>query len=123
MIPLDPMTGEQAKDGATLTVEVHGVSAVPIKTRRDPNKPVLMVQYACTTPEGARIDATLFVNTENPKAGDHLFFKNRKLAVNLPALAGTLQWQVRGSRMPKFLTVKKSGKYWNTVSEIWENEV
>jgi len=120
MIPLDPMTGEQAKDGATLTVEVHGVSAVPIKTRRDPNKPVLMVQYACTTPEGARIDATLFVNTENPKAGDHLFFKNRKLAVNLPALAGTLQWQVRGSHMPLYLTARKSGKYWNVTAEHFQ---
>ena len=120
MIPLDPMTGEQAKNGSTLTVEVHGCGAVPIKTRRDPERPVLMVSYACTTPEGARIDATLFVNTERPTEADKLFFKNRRLAVNLPALAGTVQWAVRNSRIPRYLTVRKSGKYWNTVSEHFE---
>jgi DNA repair protein RadD len=120
MVPLDPMTGEQAKDGANLTVEVHAVSAVPIKTRRDPERPVLMVQYACTTPEGARIDATLFVNTEAPKQADYLFFKNRRLAVNLPALAGTLQWHVRGARIPCYVTARKSGKYWNVTAEHFQ---
>lgn len=120
MVPLDPMTGEQANDGASLTVEVHAVSAVPIKTRRDPNKPVLMIQYACTTVEGARIDATLFVNTEEPRPSDYAFFKNRKLAVNLPALAGTLQWQVRGARTPQYVTARKSGRYWNVTAEHFQ---
>ena len=117
---LDPMTGEQAKNGSTLTVEVHGCGAVPIKTRRDPERPVLMVSYACTTPEGARIDATLFVNTERPTEADKLFFKNRRLAVNLPALAGTVQWAVRNSRIPRYLTVRKSGKYWNVTAEHFQ---
>lgn len=114
---VDPMTGEQARDGATLTVDVHAVTCIAVATRRDPKAPVLMVSYACTTAEGARIDGTLFVNTENPQADDLKFFTHRALAVKLPSLAHSVQWQVRGSRQPARATVRKAGRYWNVISE------
>lgn len=117
LIPLDPTSGQQAVDGATLTVQVHAVSAVAITTRRDPNHPVLLVQYVCTTPENARINASAFITTarENPEAAE--FFKARNLAVILPAEARKLMWQMKGAKLPSAVTAKKSGKYWNVVAE------
>jgi len=114
---LDPTSGEQARNGATLTVEVHSVGAVAIPTRRDPTKPVLMVTYACTTREGARIDATLFVATESDCADTRHFFAQRRLAVTLPIEARKVQWMMKGSVQPDSITVVKQGKYWNVTSE------
>ena len=114
---IDPMSGEQAANGAMLEVEVHAVNSVAIPTRRNPNEPALMVQYACTTVEGARIDASLFLSTERPTAETHLFFKNRRLAVNLPAPARSLGWQLKGAQHPTHVTVRKAGRYWNVVAE------
>jgi hypothetical protein len=114
---IDPVTGEQANDGAQLTVEVHSVSAVALLTRRDPTKPVLMVTYACTTVEGARIDATLFINTETPNAITTEFFMRRRLAVSLPAGARKLTWMLKGCARPSHIVVRKAGRYWNTIEE------
>lgn len=113
---VDPMTGEQARDGAVLRVKVHAVTCIAVPTRRQ-KYPVLMVSYACTTEEGARIDGSLFVNTEQPEITDVQFFNDRRLAVKLPALAQSTQWQVRGSRQPEYVTVRKSGRYWNVITE------
>lgn len=117
---IDPVSGEQARDGAQLTVEVHAVSAVAIPTRRDPTKPVLMITYACTTVEGARIDATLFVNTEAPNTASTEFFMHRRLAVKLPGEARKLTWMLKECARPTHITVRKQGKYWNTVIEHFE---
>jgi len=113
---VDPMTGEQARDGAVLRVKVHAVTCIAVPTRRQ-KYPVLMVSYACTTEEGARIDGSLFVNTEQPEITDAQFFNDRRLAVKLPALAQSTQWSVRGSRQPEYVTVRKSGRYWNVITE------
>jgi superfamily II DNA or RNA helicase len=117
LTPIDPMTGLAAGNGTALTVDVHAVSAVAIKTKRDPNNYILMVQYACTTAENARIDATLFVNTVVPREQDYQFFKQRGLAVKIPAPAQSVAWAVRAARVPKQLQVRKAGKYWNVVAE------
>ncbi len=117
LIPIDPTTGEKAKDGSQLLLEVHSVSAVAVPTRRNPTAPVLLVQYACTTPEGARIDASQFITTEKPTTDDYYFFKNRELAVNLPSPANSLIWQVRNAKVPNFIIARKSGRYWNVVEE------
>lgn len=114
---IDPLSGKQAADGATLEVEVHAVSSVAIPTRRSPTQPALMVQYACTTTEGARIDATLFLTTETYNVATEMFFKNRRLAVNLPSPARGLGWQLKGAQHPTHVTVRKSGRYWNVVTE------
>jgi len=114
---IDPVTGEQANEGAQLTVEVHSVSAVAIPTRRDPTKPVLMITYACTTVEGARIDATLFLNTATSNAMTTEFFMRRRLAVNLPAEARKLTWMLKDAVKPSHVTVRKAGRYWNVISE------
>jgi superfamily II DNA or RNA helicase len=114
---IDPLSGEQATDGSLLVVEVHSVNSVAIPTRRNPKEPALLVQYTCTTVEGARIDASLFLNTERPNADADLFFKNRRLAVNLPSPARSLGWQLKGAQHPTHVTVRKSGRYWNVVAE------
>lgn len=114
---IDPTSGEQARDGAQLTVEVHAVSAVAIPTRRDPTKPVLMVTYACTTVEGARIDATAFIETEGASVEAQHFFNQRRLAVTLPIEARKVQWMMKGAAQPIYITVVKQGKYWNCTSE------
>ena len=116
LTPIDPMTGRDVTEGSALTVEVHGVNSVAVPTRRDP-APVLLVQYACTTAEGARIDAAQFINTENPNRATLDFFQNRALAVKLPSPARTLGWQMKGARQPTAVTVRKSGRYWNVVEE------
>jgi DNA repair protein RadD len=122
LLPIDPMTGQQATDGSTLEVQVHAVGAVAIPTRRNPNAPVLLVQYTCTTAENARIDATLFVTTERPTAADWQFFKRRNLAVNLPSPARQLLWQVRGAQTPNTVKVQKRGRYWNVVAESFPGD-
>lgn len=119
LLPLDPMTGAAAAEGAELAVAVHAVGAVPLRTRRAAY-PVLMLSYACTTPEGARIDATQFIDTERPTPATVSFFKQRRLAVNLPAPARALTWQLRGARLPAGARVRKSGRYWNVVAEHFE---
>lgn len=113
---IDPTSGEQARDGSEITVEVHAVSSVAIPTRRGQR---LMVQYACTTVEGARIDVSYFINTEQPDPAALEFFAARGVAVRLPGEARTLTWTLKGARRPKFVVARKQGRYWNCVSEIW----
>ena len=109
LVPINPMTGEQVQDGDVLTLQVHSMTAAPITTRHR-NKPVLMVNYACTTPENARIDCTWFLNTEDRKLDkEKLFFENRNLAVKLPSPPDTLVWAVRNAKPPQYVkAVKRS---------------
>jgi DNA repair protein RadD len=116
LTPVDPMTGQAAREGSSLDVEVHNVSTVAI-TPRGKSTAVLLVQYACTTSEGARIDASKFIDTERPTQKTLEFFSDRGLAVNLPSPAKSLTWQIKGARKPVTLTVKKQGRYWNVVEE------
>ena len=113
---IDPTSGEQAQDGAELTVVVHAVSSVAIPTRRGHR---LLVQYACTTVEGARIDVSHFIDTENPTDATRAFFGRRGLAVKLPSAARTLTWALKDARRPNFVVARKAGKYWNCLSELW----
>jgi DNA repair protein RadD len=119
LTPIDPMTGKDAKDGAELIVTVHNVNSVAITLRHKKASPVLLVQYICTTPEGARIDAANFINTETPDRKTLDFFNERALAVRLPCEAKSLSWQLRGARKPVAVTVRKKGRYWNVVEEHW----
>jgi superfamily II DNA or RNA helicase len=66
LIPIDPMTGLEVTDDSVITAKVSNVNCVAVFTRRNPNQPVLLVQYACVTEEGARIDASTFISTETP---------------------------------------------------------
>jgi DNA repair protein RadD len=116
LTPVDPMTGQAAKDGSLLHVTVHGVSAVSF-TLKARYETVLLVKYACTTDEGARIDATAFITTETPHQKTREFFSNRGLVVHLPSPAKSLSWQIKGARKPATLTVAKKGRYWNVVEE------
>ena len=117
LTPLDPTSGEQARDGAELTVQVHNVSAVAMNTRRGP---ALMVQYTCTTPEDARINATLFLSTDTDNPIARWFFAQRRLAVTLPVDPRKIGWMLKGATQPAYVTVRKSGKYWNTQQEHFE---
>lgn len=119
LIPIDPMTGQEAKDGTVIEVSVHDVSCVAITTRRSPDRPVLLVNYVCTTKEGARIDANNFFDTENPSRVTLEFFSRRSFAVRLPIPAKSIIWQVRNSKHPQTIWVRKSGRYWNVVEEKW----
>ena len=118
LAPVDPMTGSEAREGSVLPLTVHAVSCIAIPTRRH-RYPVLMVSYACTSQEGARIDATRFVNTEEPSGEDREFFSDRKLAVKLPGPAQSLQWSVRGGAAPLHILARKSGRYWNCIEETF----
>lgn len=113
---IDPLTGNEAVENSIIHAQVHAVNTVALPTRRHPY-PVLLVQYACTTPEGARLDASRFINTERPDDGTLEFFAARSLAVQLPAPARSLGWQLKGARHPATVTVRKSGRYWNVVQE------
>lgn len=116
LTPLDPMTGQAAADGAELEVAVHAVSATPITTRRSVY-PVLLVSYTCSTAENARVQASQFIDTQRPTPGTVAFFRARQLAVNLPAPAPQLTWQLRGAKLPSRARVRKNGRYWNVVTE------
>ncbi|MGA0178870.1 MAG: DEAD/DEAH box helicase [Burkholderiaceae bacterium] len=116
LTPIDPMTGRDVRDGGELTVTVHGANAVALNTRGK-TYPLLMVQYACTTAEGARIDASCFINTEAPDSQALKFFNDRRLAVRLPAPARALAWQLKACAHPRSLRVRKRGRYWNVIEE------
>jgi len=120
---IDPMTGREATEDALLTVTVSAVNCVAVKTRRNPNQPVLLVQYACVTVEGARIDASTFIDTEQPTPQTIEFFKRRSLAVRLPSPARQLGWQMKGARQPVTITVRKAGRYWNVINENFNGEL
>ena len=113
---IDPTSGEQARDGSEITVEVHAVSSVAIPTRRGQR---LMVQYACTTVEGARIDVSYFINTEQPDPAALEFFAVRGVAVRLPGEARKLTWALKGARTPSYVVARKQGRYWNLQQELW----
>lgn len=116
LVPVDPMTGESARENTTLTVTVHASSAVSI-VPRGAQQPVLMVTYACTTAENARIDAARFINTQRPSTADLEFFSARRLAVSLPTAPQQVLWSVRNAAPPRTLQVRKRGRYWNVVAE------
>jgi len=120
LVPLDPVTGQQAADGAELDVEVHSVGCAPIITRR--GSPVLLITYTCTTAEGAHIDASMFVNTDRPGRSEVKFFELRSLAVRLPAEPRSVTWQVRNADTPARARVRKSGRYWNVINEYFSKE-
>ena len=120
LVPIDPMTGKDAREGSVLTVNVHEVRSIVINTRRSPD-PILLVMYLTTTSENARIDASMFIDSEAPDADAYEFFNNRRLAVTLPCPANKLTWQIRGARKPAKVVVKKSGIYWNVLKEIFED--
>lgn len=121
LAPIDPMTGNEAAEGAVLTVAVSAVTAIALATRRNPKVPVLLVQYTTVTPEGAKLDASMFLNTEQNTRAAYEFCRARHLAVQLPAPARALLWQVRGAAKPATVTIKKSGRYWNVIAEEWNN--
>ena len=122
ILPIDPMTGEVAGDAAELEVPVHKVNAVAMKTRNS-RVPMMMVSYVCSTPENARINATMFINTSSPKDKDMNFFKNRRLGVYLPMAANRVSWMVKDAELPTSVVVKKNGKYWNVIEEKFDGSV
>jgi DNA repair protein RadD len=118
LTPIDPMTGKEVGENSELIAEVHNVNSVAIQTRGKPY-PVMLVQYACTSREGARIDASAFINTQDPNDATSAFFKGRRLAIRLPSPAKTLSWQVKGARKPTHVRIRKSGRYWNVLEEYF----
>lgn len=122
LIPLDPMTGEQANDGAQMTVKVHEVSAVSIPSRRVVGGFILLVNYVCTTPENARINGSRMLFPDAAEgtmnlAEARLFMGDRNLAVILPCPANRIAYSIKASLKPETVTVLKRGKYWNVINE------
>lgn len=116
ILPIDPMTGTVAGNSSELEVPVHKVNAVVMRTRNS-SQPMLMVTYTCSTPENARINATMFINTSSPKDKDHEFFRRRRMAVSLPMPANRVSYLIKNAQLPKTVKVKKNGKYWNVITE------
>ena len=116
ILPIDPMTGRVAGSASELEVPVHKVNAVVMRTRNS-SQPMLMVTYTCSTPENARINATMFINTSSPKDKDHEFFRRRRMVVSLPMPANRVSYLVKNAQLPKTVKVKKKCKYWNVITE------
>ena len=119
LLPIDPMTGQSAKDGAVLKMQVESTNTVPIRTKRNPAVPILLVNYNCVSEDGVKIRGTNFINTETPDRKTLEFFNSRQLAVNLPSPADTLTWQMKGARVPDEVYVRRSGQYWNVLKELF----
>lgn len=115
--PIDPMTGKPVRDGAAIWVEVESTHSVPIFTKRNPDYKVLLVGYNCVSEDGVKLRAANFINTQIPDRNTLAFFAQRELAVNLPAPAETLTWQMKGARCPVRLRIKRAGQYWNVLEE------
>ena len=122
LLPIDPMTGQVALDGSVLKMHVESTSTVAIRTRRNPDTPVLLVNYNCVSDEGIKIRGTNFINTETPDRKTLKFFDSRQLAVNLPSPADNLTWQMKGARVPESVYVRRSGQYWNVLEEFFYGE-
>lgn len=118
LTPIDPMTGGEAAEGCELIVNVHNVNGTAI-TPKNSDKAVLLVKYVCTTVEGARINATKFVNTEYVTPSSLSFFRDRYTAIRLPCPAKMATWQLNNARKPIAVTVRKKGNYWNVLEEHW----
>lgn len=117
LLPIDPMTGQPVRDGAAIWVEVESTHTVPIFTRRNTAYKILLVGYNCVAPDGVKLRAANFIDTEVPDRKTLEFFAPRELAVNLPAPADSLTWQMKGARAPVELLVRRAGKYWNVLEE------
>jgi DNA repair protein RadD len=129
LAPIDPMTGEQAKDGAELLLAVHASSVVALKDHysKIPGEQMLMRTFTCTTPEGARITASAFTHPESPagsKAGKVAaeVMRRWRVPARLPSAADVLSWQSKSWPVPVAVVARKKGKYWNVVTEYFENE-
>lgn len=116
LTPIDPMTGEAAEEGAVLTARVHAMTAFTV-IPRGKTRAVIVVQYVCTTAEGARFDASLFIDTERGSPREYEFFRLRGLAVNLPSPAVRVLWAVRNAVAPGEVVVRRRGRYWNVMRE------
>jgi DNA repair protein RadD len=119
LVPIDPMTGKEARSGAEILVSVHEVGAIPIRTKRAPDRYTMLVFFTCVTKEGARIQASQFLDTKQPNKRTYEFFSRRSLAVRLPCEPNEVTWQVRNAKRPKHALVQKSGQYWNVVDELF----
>lgn len=119
LLPIDPMTGQSAKDGTVLKMQVESTNTVSIRTKRNPHVPILLVNYNCISEEGIKIRGTNFINTEVPDRKTLEFFGSRQLAVKLPSPADTLTWQMKGARVPDEVHVRRSGQYWNVLKECF----
>jgi DNA repair protein RadD len=122
LIPIDPMTGQVARDGALIKMRVESTNTVAIRTRRNPDTPVLLVNYNCVSEDGVKVRGTNFINTETPDRKTLEFFDSRQLAVNLPSPADNLTWQMKGARVPDSVYVRRSGQYWNVLEEFFYGE-
>lgn len=124
LIPIDPMTGEQAADGSLLTVTVHTSNSMALPLKRQPGSYMLMRSYECTTTEGARVTCSAFLMCEAPTQSREWAKATAQLAVwrvaaALPIKAKTLQWQAKVWPRPTRATVRKQGKYWNVIEEFY----
>jgi hypothetical protein len=116
------MTGQIAMDGALIKMRVESTNTVAIRTRRNPDTPVLLVNYNCVSEDGVKVRGTNFINTETPDRKTLEFFDSRQLAVNLPSPADNLTWQMKGARVPDSVYVRRSGQYWNVLEEFFYGE-
>jgi DNA repair protein RadD len=119
LIPIDPMTGLEVTDGSLIFALVHSTSAVSI-TPKSSGTPVLLVNYICSTEEGAIIKASAFVDTNHYNYKAKNFFNSRGLAVSLPCDPQSVSWQIKDARKPRAVMVRKKNQYWNVVKEHWE---
>ena len=116
---LDPMTHDPAAEGAAVPVTVHRHSAVALQTRARRGRLTVMVTYAATTAEGARLDAAEFLDPEAPGAAEAEWEAAHRCA--LPRNPHSAARLVRALPPPAALVVRRRGRYWNVVSKDFNN--
>ncbi len=116
LVAIDPMTGEPARDDTVLTLRVVWFNCVALDTRRGV---MLMCQYTCLTAENARVDATLFVDTQRPNTATERFVTQRGLALTMPVTPSRTIWVVKNAPRPHHVLARKQGRYWNVTQELF----
>lgn len=127
LVPLDPITGQAAGSDAVLLVDVHASSAVALPDRTRAGVHYLMLTHECCTPEGARLTAARFIRPESPPgstswAEAERVLRERGAAVRHPVKCRALMGQAKGWRAPTQLRIRKQGRYWTIVEEIYGTE-
>lgn len=114
---LDPMSGSSK----AVRVRVTNTSYVVIPSKKEEKKFLLMVAYDAETEEGYSITASAFVCTEYQgwaREQAIQFFLRRGVSLErIPYKAETARYLCYGLPTPRYLMVRRNGKYINVVEE------
>lgn len=113
---VDPMAGK----AGNITVYVNDADYMVIGSKSQPGKQMVMVSYECQTEEGYLITVNDFVMPEYTgwaRAKSEAWVRARG-GYSLPYDAVSAQHLCYSLPIPRRMTIKRNGKYWNVVAEV-----